>query len=47
LIEIRASAKCFKDVIVVCDPNDYDWIAERIQSKGLSAISIEVNIITS
>ena len=29
---IRAAAKNFPDVVVVVDPNDYGWVAERISS---------------
>ncbi len=29
---LRAAAKNFKDVLVVCDPNDYEWIMENFDS---------------
>ncbi|MBM3935404.1 MAG: bifunctional phosphoribosylaminoimidazolecarboxamide formyltransferase/IMP cyclohydrolase [SAR202 cluster bacterium] len=38
---IRAAAKNFPDVIVVVDPADYGWIAERIASGGAGAIALE------
>jgi phosphoribosylaminoimidazolecarboxamide formyltransferase/IMP cyclohydrolase len=37
---IRASAKNFKHVIIVCDPADYKWIGERIKEGGVSAITV-------
>ena len=33
---LRAAAKNFPSVIVVVDPNDYSWIAERLASNGVS-----------
>jgi len=29
---LRAGAKNFKSVTVICDPKDYDWITERIEN---------------
>ena len=34
---LRAAAKNFGSVAVVVDPNDYDWVAEKLSSEGLSA----------
>ena len=31
---VRAAAKNFHDVIVVCDPEDYGWIQEEYTEKG-------------
>ena len=33
---IRAAAKNFPHVVAVVDPDDYDWIAEKLRSEGLS-----------
>ena len=33
---IRAAAKNFPSVLVVVDPSDYDWIADRIAERGVS-----------
>ncbi len=33
---IRAAAKNFPDVVVVVDPDDYDWVAEKLRYGGLS-----------
>ncbi len=39
---VRAAAKNFPDVVVVVDPGDYSWIAERLSgSSPLSAITLE------
>lgn len=32
---LRASAKNFKHVTVVCDPNDYNWVQEKILKQSL------------
>ena len=34
---LRAAAKNFPAVTVVCDPSDYGWIAERLEGAGLTA----------
>ena len=34
---LRAAAKNFPAVTVVCDPSDYDWIAEKLEGAGLTA----------
>jgi len=33
---VRASAKNYKDVIVVVDPNDYNYIIEKIKSRNIN-----------
>ena len=33
---LRAGAKNFQHVVVVCDPADYDWVLERLRAGGLS-----------
>ena len=33
---LRAAAKNFPSVAVVVDPNDYDWVAEKLAGPGLS-----------
>jgi len=33
---IRAAAKNFPHVVVVVDPDDYDWVAGKLRSEGLS-----------
>ena len=33
---LRAAAKNFPSVIVVVDPNDYDWVAEKVAEGGLT-----------
>jgi len=33
---LRASAKNFANVIVLCDPSDYQWVQEKILAGGLS-----------
>jgi phosphoribosylaminoimidazolecarboxamide formyltransferase/IMP cyclohydrolase len=33
---LRASAKNFRSVIVVCDPGDYDWLKEKILSDSVT-----------
>ncbi|RMF84053.1 MAG: bifunctional phosphoribosylaminoimidazolecarboxamide formyltransferase/IMP cyclohydrolase PurH, partial [Nitrospirae bacterium] len=33
---LRAAAKNFEHVVVVCDPEDYDWVLERLRAGGLS-----------
>jgi phosphoribosylaminoimidazolecarboxamide formyltransferase/IMP cyclohydrolase len=38
---IRAAAKNFPHVIVVVDPSDYGWIAERLSGGGMSALTLE------
>lgn len=37
---IRASAKNFKHVIIIVDPQDYKWIGERIKEGGVNAITV-------
>ena len=34
---LRAGAKNFPSVAVIVDPADYEWVAERVSSSGLSA----------
>ena len=34
---LRAAAKNFPAVTVVCDPADYGWIAEKLDGEGLTA----------
>ena len=34
---IRAAAKNFPAVLVIVDPSDYGWIAERISDSGLDS----------
>lgn len=36
---IRAAAKNFPGVIVTVDPNDYEWIAERISNGGADSVT--------
>ena len=38
---IRAAAKNFPHVIIVVDPDDYGWIAERFSGSGDATISLE------
>ena len=38
---VRAAAKNFPHVLVVVDPADYGWIADRISSGGRSAITVD------
>lgn len=38
---LRAAAKNFKDVVVIVDPNDYEWIANLISQNGLNGISFD------
>lgn len=38
---IRAAAKNFPHVIVVVDPSDYTWIAERLSGGGMTALTME------
>ena len=33
---LRASAKNFDSVIVVCDPDDYDWVKEKIVNQSVT-----------
>jgi phosphoribosylaminoimidazolecarboxamide formyltransferase/IMP cyclohydrolase len=35
---LRAAAKNFGSVAVVVDPADYDWVAEKLSSEGLSEV---------
>ncbi len=37
----RAAAKNFKNVVVISDPNDYTWIAKRIEQEGIESIALE------
>ncbi len=37
---IRAAAKTFPDVVVVVDPSDYGWIAERLGASSGGAVEI-------
>ena len=34
---LRAAAKNFPAVTVVCDPSDYDWIADKLKGAGFTA----------
>jgi phosphoribosylaminoimidazolecarboxamide formyltransferase/IMP cyclohydrolase len=38
---LRAAAKNFKNVLVVIDPTDYQWISERIKSTGIQGFTLE------
>lgn len=38
---IRAAAKNFPHVVIVTDPEDYNWIGERLALEGTKAISLE------
>ena len=33
---LRAAAKSFHDVTVICEPSDYDWVSEKIKNKELT-----------
>jgi len=38
---LRAAAKNFKNVLVVIDPSDYQWVSDRIKSSGIQSFTLE------
>eukprot|EP01116_Phalansterium_solitarium_P022143 TRINITY_DN71_c0_g1_i2.p2 TRINITY_DN71_c0_g1~~TRINITY_DN71_c0_g1_i2.p2 ORF type:complete len:591 (+),score=243.89 TRINITY_DN71_c0_g1_i2:251-2023(+) len=38
---IRAAAKNFAHVVILVDPSDYGWVAERIKTGGVGAITLQ------
>jgi AICAR transformylase/IMP cyclohydrolase PurH len=39
-LTFSASAKNFRNVIVLVDPSDYTWVADRIKSKGFAGVTL-------
>lgn len=40
LLFFSASAKNFRNVIVLVDPEDYIWVADRIKSSGFAGVTL-------
>ncbi|MDR0696524.1 MAG: bifunctional phosphoribosylaminoimidazolecarboxamide formyltransferase/IMP cyclohydrolase [Christensenellaceae bacterium] len=43
---IRSAAKNYKDVFVVCDPNDYDLVISEIKSKSSDTLKLKFKLMT-